>query len=289
MSSSVFGMSISAEATAEIDAVFSVYGNDEGCMHLKHLHESAIVILTYTPRGSACRVTFEISSGYPHQTPINYRVELISGAAENRALLKEVVEILNNLRDDRAICGEGVLFDMIEAVKMFESFSENQQDAVEDICNKNEKREAIDIDEIITVVYIDHMNEASRYVKTLKKWCNASMLSGRIFFKQPADKSKEKRKEGVYLCLKGSHEGTKCFLGKLRTELLDVDSKGKKCKERKSSVIGSRPVTELTIDRFHRGLFVQDNAYTDYDSLIEQFSLYVKNPALVGVERHLDA
>ena len=124
MSSTAVGLEgcISAEAAAEIDAVFSVYddGNEDGCIKREKLNESKVVRITYIPRGKACRAVFEISIGYPDQTPIRYYIELLSSSPENKLLLSGIIQEMNTLRDERAETGDGALFDLIEIVKRFE-------------------------------------------------------------------------------------------------------------------------------------------------------------------------
>jgi solute carrier family 25 carnitine/acylcarnitine transporter 20/29 len=46
--------------------------------------------------------------------------------------------------------------------------------------------------------------------------------------------------EGVYVVLGGDGESIQSFLTRLRTEFVDVDAKGAKCKERKSTVMCRR-------------------------------------------------
>ena len=275
---------ISVEAAAEIDAVFSVYddGGNDGRITREELHESEAVRITYTPRGNACRVVFEISSGYPTQTPIHYDIDLLITSAENKLLMKNAIQDMDALRNDRGEAGEGVLFEMIEVAKRFEGVQENTEQITEGVFNRNESKE-IAIEESVTVIYIDHMNDPNKYLNILKKWCEAAQLSARVFWRQPTDRSIGKRKEGIYLCLRGSDKETKQILRRLRTEFVDVDSKGKKCKERKSSVVGSQSVERLILEDFSCGFFIQESPYDDIHYLMDQISMYIKEPALVGL------
>ena len=109
------------------------------------------------------------------------------------------------------------------------------------------------------VVRIDHMNDSSGYVKKLRKWAAALGLAVRLFYAEegrgadatatapataPADEDDSDdvppsggRVEGVFVVLAGEDDAIGGFLARLRTEMVDVDSRGAKCRERKSEVL----------------------------------------------------
>jgi solute carrier family 25 carnitine/acylcarnitine transporter 20/29 len=90
------------------------------------------------------------------------------------------------------------------------------------------------------VIRIDHMNDSVGYLKSLGRWCDAEGLGCRVFHKPPTDENGKRRVEGVFVALSGSNEGIKSFAQRLRTEFVDVDRHGVKCKERKSTVLAHR-------------------------------------------------
>lgn len=104
------------------------------------------------------------------------------------------------------------------------------------------------------VVRIDHMNDSKGYTKTLQKWSQQLGLDVRMFYERsPKAASGAEtgaldkvgpptagRVEGVYVVLGGDGESIQSFLTRLRTEFVDVDAKGAKCKERKSTVMCRR-------------------------------------------------
>ena len=103
------------------------------------------------------------------------------------------------------------------------------------------------------VVRIDHMNDSVGYVKLLKKWCEGEGLGARALHK-PATASG--RIEGVFVALSGPNDGIKSFLQRLRTELVDVDSKGVRCRERKATTLCHRKRStvkpgERAVESFH--------------------------------------
>jgi solute carrier family 25 carnitine/acylcarnitine transporter 20/29 len=103
------------------------------------------------------------------------------------------------------------------------------------------------------VVRIDHMNDSAGYVKTLRKWCEGDGVGARALHK-PATASG--RIEGVFIALSGPNDGIKSFLQRLRTELVDVDSKGVRCRERKATTLCHRKQStvkagERAVESFH--------------------------------------
>eukprot|EP00750_Incisomonas_marina_P021788 INCI470.1.p1 GENE.INCI470.1~~INCI470.1.p1 ORF type:complete len:721 (-),score=131.06 INCI470.1:63-2225(-) len=102
------------------------------------------------------------------------------------------------------------------------------------------------------IIRIDHMNDSKSYIALLQSWGSELELSGRIFFHSvtagprkhapPSPQtSGRQRVEGVYVVLEaqGITADSKLaeFEKRLRTNYVDVNSKGFRCKERKSTVI----------------------------------------------------
>ena len=102
------------------------------------------------------------------------------------------------------------------------------------------------------MVRIDHMNDGKGYTKTLRRWSRELAVDARVFY--ACESSGEVRKgsegsiegppsgplgrvEGVYAVLGGDGDDVRSFLTRLRTEFVDVDAKGARCKERKSTVM----------------------------------------------------
>lgn len=104
------------------------------------------------------------------------------------------------------------------------------------------------------VIHIDHMNDSRNYLKLLKKWANKLALSARILYRNP-DHNKIKNKSGgyrvekIYVLLVGNADDIKKFLSQLRTEFVDIDAKGKKCKERNAKLLGQRSSPVLPKDQ----------------------------------------
>ena len=124
------------------------------------------------------------------------------------------------------------------------------------------------------VVRVDHMNDSKGYVRTLQKWCANLGLDARVFWSEPSgvptaasDVTSRPQKswtsedvdgepettargvvgpptggrvENVFVVVGGDGDDVQKFLARLRTEFIDVDSKGNKCRERQSTVLCRR-------------------------------------------------
>lgn len=84
------------------------------------------------------------------------------------------------------------------------------------------------------VVHIDHMNDPSSYTALLQRWAGQLSLRGEMFLRRNGS-----RATGVVLVLGGAEDSIQGFCKRLRTEYVDVNSKGEKCKERKSNTLCS--------------------------------------------------
>ena len=116
------------------------------------------------------------------------------------------------------------------------------------------------------VVRVDHMNDSKGYVRTLQRWCANLGLDARVFWSEPSgvptaasDATSRPQKswtsedvdgepettargvvgpptggrvENVFVVVGGDGDDVQKFLARLRTEFIDVDSKGKKCRAR---------------------------------------------------------
>jgi uncharacterized protein (TIGR00251 family) len=94
-----------------------------------------------------------------------------------------------------------------------------------------------------TEVRIDHMNDRAAYAKLLKAWA-APDLGAKLTYRSAPKPNRPRRVEDAFLTLDGPQDAISLFLRRLRTELVDVDSKGKKCKEKCSTVVSQRMLAD---------------------------------------------
>ena len=94
------------------------------------------------------------------------------------------------------------------------------------------------------VVRIDHMNDSKNYMKALKKWCEQLGLAARVFYREAGTTKASGRVEAIVVVLEGPDDAVSGWLTRLRSEYVDVDGRGTKCKERKSTVMCRREMTD---------------------------------------------
>eukprot|EP00198_Chlamydomonas_reinhardtii_P012318 XP_001701655.1 predicted protein [Chlamydomonas reinhardtii] len=84
---------------------------------------------------------------------------------------------------------------------------------------------------LVLLVKLDHMHNRGMYCRTLAAWVKELGLTGRLVFGP----------SGLLLeLLTGPPARLRAYLVRHRTEAVDVDSRGRKCKERMMEVIGQR-------------------------------------------------
>ncbi len=82
------------------------------------------------------------------------------------------------------------------------------------------------------------MNNPSKYIQYLQKWCKELSLSGKLIFILPnSQKSTNDRSTRIFHILEGDISSFDTFLKRSKTVKVDVDSKGNKCKEKMMKVL----------------------------------------------------
>ena len=72
------------------------------------------------------------------------------------------------------------------------------------------------------------MRDKRNYIKTIEKWSKELEITGNIIFHG---------KLKVFLILLGSEDSLKSFHQQLKTQNVDIDSRGRPCKEKLSKVL----------------------------------------------------
>lgn len=85
-------------------------------------------------------------------------------------------------------------------------------------------------DEWTAVLLLDHMRSRNRYIGLLERWSEQLQLSGTLLLG-----------ENILVILQGTRPSVKEFCHRLKTVKVDVDSSGKKCKERMMKVLIETP------------------------------------------------
>ncbi|KAJ8357169.1 hypothetical protein SKAU_G00199630 [Synaphobranchus kaupii] len=83
----------------------------------------------------------------------------------------------------------------------------------------------------MALLLLDHMRAKTKYRKTIEKWTSELELTGRLFMGKP-----------ILIILQGSRRSIKEYLHLQKTVKVDIDSAGKKCKEKMMRVLCEVPL-----------------------------------------------
>ncbi|KAI5243793.1 Rwd Domain-Containing Protein 3 [Manis pentadactyla] len=109
----------------------------------------------------------------------------------------------------------------------------------------------------MTLLHLDHMRAKAKYVKTVEKWASDLKLTGRLMFLGKI----------ILILLQGDRNSLKEYLVLQKTSKIDVDSSGKKCKEKMMSVL-----FETKVQAEHkRFLAFEVKEYSSLDALQKEF------------------
>ncbi|XP_039084344.1 RWD domain-containing protein 3 isoform X1 [Hyaena hyaena] len=109
----------------------------------------------------------------------------------------------------------------------------------------------------MTLLRLDHMRAKTKYVKTVEKWASDLQLTGRLMFMGKI----------ILILLQGDRSNIKEYLILQKTSKVDVDSSGKKCKEKMISVL-----FETKVQTEHkRFLAFEVKEYSSLDELQKEF------------------
>ncbi|XP_023696007.1 RWD domain-containing protein 3 [Paramormyrops kingsleyae] len=85
----------------------------------------------------------------------------------------------------------------------------------------------------MALLLIDHMRSKAKYIKAIEKWTSELELTGRLFLGRL-----------ILILLQGTRRHIKEYLHLLKTTKVDVDSSGRRCKEKMMSVLCEKPLLE---------------------------------------------
>ncbi|XP_075792701.1 RWD domain-containing protein 3 isoform X2 [Pelodiscus sinensis] len=109
----------------------------------------------------------------------------------------------------------------------------------------------------IVLLHLDHMRAKAKYVKTVEKWTSDLRLTGRLMFMGKV----------ILILLQGERSSIKEYLILQKTCKVDVDSSGKKCREKMISVLSETKVQ--TEQKRFQGFEVKE--YSTLDELQKEF------------------
>ncbi|XP_059913937.1 RWD domain-containing protein 3 isoform X1 [Gadus macrocephalus] len=213
-----------SESTLEEAAVLSaIYCGDGEYQLIQVSADGGVVVEIKTCVGDVRRVELSLSFSLPPQYPLCPPDISVTSPVLSREQCQDVRRKL--LEQAAALPAEPMVHQLVCWLQQSGAVtSEGGEEAarVEDAGGE----------EWTTVLLLDHMRSRGRYVKMLERWTvqlhlTTRLLSGRW----------------ILVLLRGARTDIKEFCHLLKTVKVDVDSSGKKCKERMMKVLCERPFT----------------------------------------------
>jgi hypothetical protein len=184
------------------------------------------------PDSDYITITITLPRDYPLSALPEFSVHSKTATFEQTQLIHDAIQ--SGLMVGMGVSGECVIMDMVMLAQ--DSLNNNNNNASETPPDGSDDPapDAVlptiphDCNEhtISALIHIDHMRDRTLYCKTIGKWALELAISCCVL--------RISSRWNILLCLQGSTESVNEFTTRLRTQCVDVDSKGRRCKERMS-------------------------------------------------------
>ena len=192
-------------------------------------------------------ITFQLDQNYPRTCPqLSVSAKLLT-----RSQNQIFVEQLRNFAESLGDCDNKILTVVEFAKEKYSSFV---------IEHKKEYEIVEGVSEFL-VVKIDHMRNSSSYLRTLEDWTVEHGLTGVLVI------SKDK---GIILMMEGDKYGISRFLQSWKSVNIDVDSRGRPCKEKMLQILYRKETQSFLLDRISKAAF----SFLKVDRFCEHFNGY---------------
>ncbi|KAM3915203.1 RWD domain-containing protein 3 [Leptodactylus fuscus] len=213
---------MSEAALEEISVLSAIYCDPGECQVLSSTESGITVMIQTNVRRIAeseirLRLVFDLPVTYPSCLP-NLSV---SSEELTRAQCKELRDKL--LDQAREHLSEPMIHDLVLWTQ--QNFNSVIGNSIRD--EKHLLSAVTDDGTWTTLLHLDHMRAKNKYVKTVEKWTSDLKLTGKLMFMGKM----------ILILLQGDRSNIREYLVLQKTCKVDVDSSGKKCKERMISVL----------------------------------------------------
>lgn len=236
---------MSEAALEEVSVLSSIYcGEGELQLIQQSAQDGLVVQINCTgvgDRGLDMRLVFHLHPDYPSSPP-NIS---ISSTALSRTQCHSIRQKL--LDQAAALAPEPMVHQLVECSQQLCMEMTEDCKGGKDAVEKTEIEE-----EWIAVLLLDHIRSRNRYIGLLERWSHQLHLTGRLLLGQ-----------SILVILQGSRCDIKEFCRRLKTVKVDVNSSGKKCKERMMRILIESSWS------FPRQHCLQGFVVKDYQSLSE--------------------
>ncbi|XP_043941637.1 RWD domain-containing protein 3 [Protopterus annectens] len=169
------------------------------------------------------KLTFYLQVSYPECQPdisvISEQLTRTQCFTIKEALLKKAASLLS----------EPMVHELV--VWLQQNFNDIIEHSQKSICKEKESAHSsetlISAGSWTVLLRLDHMRAKEKYIRTIKKWAFELKLSGKLMFMGKL----------ILILLQGDKNSIKEYLMLQKTVKVDVDSSGKKCKEKMMSIL----------------------------------------------------
>ncbi|XP_062873019.1 RWD domain-containing protein 3 isoform X2 [Trichomycterus rosablanca] len=216
------------EALDEMSVLSAIYCGKDEFELIEHSAQTGLVyrIRTAVETKSGCKVldlVFHVSPEYP-QTPPDISV---TSSDLSRTQCQDLRKAL--LSEAHGLPPEPMVHQLVTWLQ--QSFT--GLIAAPDWQDRSRTPDGTAEETWITLLHLDHMRSKARYVRLIEKWTSELDLTGRLFMGKP-----------TLILLQGTKKSIKEYVHLQRTVKVDVDSSGKRCKERMMKVLCEVPLTD---------------------------------------------
>ncbi|KAK2853404.1 hypothetical protein Q5P01_006065 [Channa striata] len=236
---------MSEAALEEVSVLSSIYCGPGEFQLLQESARDGLLVQINSPvggdRGPDWSLSFRLPPLYPSCPPD----VSVSSSALTRSQCYDIRQTL--LEQAASLPPEPMVHQLVEC-------AQQQFAKVTDACRGGGKEldERSKQEECTAVLMLDHIRARSRYVRLLERWTQQLQLTGRMLL-GPC----------ILVVLQGARAHVKEFCCLLKTVKVDVDSSGKKCKERMMKVLIETPLSSTCGHGLH------DFVVKEYQSLSE--------------------
>lgn len=243
---------MSEAALEEISVLSSIYcGEGEFELLQQSGDDVTVQITSSVVSGEQVTVLFHLPPSYPHCPPDIS----VSSSALSRGQCQDIRQKL--LQHAAALPPEAMVHQLIENLQNLEvsetsprAESQMGQDKVQDQ------------EQWVSVLSLDHIRSRNRYVSLLERWSKQLQLTGRLILGR-----------NILVLLHGTRASIKEFCCLLKTVKVDVDSSGRKCKERLMKVLIETPSTITTEHRLEGFAVLECQTVSELSAVFEEVHL----------------
>lgn len=237
----------------EVELLSSVLGlKGESC---KLTARTPSMIIEVTQRAqtdlpsSLFKVIFELKNDYPLSAP-SVSIYALECAGFTR---KESTRIATELTMQAAtMIGSPMLYQLCQIAKESVELLLGTVLSTSDAAVVDESNIA---PSVATIIEINHMRDQSRYVKNLSTWAEELHVELKVLH------LKFRKLDNHWIIVIGNEKRVKTFKKYLRTRNVDIDSKGRPCKERLLKDVASKNMNEI------KEYFASDPIEKDFESI----------------------